>query len=330
MIFSIIRGLVRIRNSIRGDVYVRGKTHRNDFFKGEKPSKKKWPKGCKAAFNLQLDDFCVKSKSNSRFDYGGDPKGILKSFYSLLDKYPYLKTTLFTIPNPKFISNNQINHHSYPESKYAITNPNFKKWASMIKSASFKERSEIANHGLYHLQTERLHYLAAWEFEFKNFEQCHDALKKSQSLFKKVGLYPVGFKPPSWGIGHNSGFALLKALRGRFDYVCLSTPNSGLNWDVKRVSNVFPSYYGSLLNIPQNINLNWSMKKIKYTIDNIVELGGVITVQAHFNEQDNWMSDGLGQRTNKKIEEIMDYLNSNYPNEIWYAKLEEIAEWWKK
>ena len=308
-----------------------------DYFKEENIVRQKlpkniWPNGHKSAFVLEFDDFCTKSKKTAEYDYGGDPdSGICLEFEEFLRKNPKVKATIFTIPNAKFIGKNYYNHKTYPENEFLITTPQHKKWLSWIKSKEFKERNEIAVHGLYHLQMEKKNFLPFCEFEFKDEKQSKEAIQKSLYIFKKAALKPVGFKPPTWAIGHNSGFDFIKALKkSKFKYVCLSSPVSGLNWEKKTISNIFPQKYENMLNIPQNINMNWPIEEIKEKIDEIIRLNGIITPQLHFNEEDNWMSDGIGKRNLAKLQEIIDYINEKYDNQVWFAKCNEVAKWWKR
>ncbi len=303
-----------------------------DIFENEvKNNKNIWPNGKLAAFNLQFDDFSVKHKGNSEYDYGGNPDSkICREFKNLFVKYPYLKTTIFTIPNPKFVLNNMFNHKSHNEDKYKITNKNYTGWLSWVKSREFTKNNEIAIHGLYHCQHEIKNVWPFLEFEFKNESECENALKKSKKLFDEVGIKISGFKPPAWGIGVNSDYSLIKVLKKEcknknFKYCCLSSPVSGLNWEKKKVSNFFPAYYEGILNIPQNINMLWPLEKIKEIIDFSASINGVIIPQLHFIEEGNWMDDGIGENSLKKLDSILEYLNTRYKNKIWFAKAEEIA-----
>lgn len=313
------------------------KTDRGDFFSEDQTirarlRKQVWPARYLAVFNFQLDDFCVKTKKNAEYDYGGDPRaGAGKSFLDLMRQLPQVKTTLFMIPDPLFIKDNHYNHAVHPQGKYSCANPRYEAWVQWITSSQFTRRHEIAQHGYHHLQTDVRGVLPYCEFEFKDEPSALAAITGGNNLMRQIGIEAAGFKPPTWSVGHNADFGLVKALkRIPFQYVCLSSPVSGLNWDIKRVSNIYPTYYQGLLNIPQNINLNWPMEKIQRVVDGIVSRNGVITLQAHFNTQDDWMSDGLGEGNNKKIAQIVRYLETKYPRKIWFAQLQEVARWWKE
>ena len=103
----------------------------------------------------------------------------------------------------------------------------------------------------------------------------------------------------------------------------LSSPLSGLNWDKKRVSNIYPQYYDNLLNLPQNISILWDMEKIRQTIDKIVEFNGMITLMGHYKKDSD---DGITKENLIKISEILDYIATK---QVWYATLSEIADFWK-
>lgn len=301
-----------------------------DIFMNEKRKKILWPNKKIAAFTLQFDDFSVKSKKDGeKYDFGGDinsDTNIL--FKNLLMNFKFLKVTLFTIANHKG-KHECIFNEAWPENKFIITNKKFKPIINWIKS--FDSQIEIANHGLYHWQDNVKYFLHSREYEFKSKKESTDSILKAQNLLKKAGFSPKGFKPSGWGVAYNNNFALISALKSfNFDYVCLSTPKSGLNWDKKRVSNIYPQDYQGLLNIPQNINTNERLDIIFHKIDKIIKFNGIISLQLHFNEQYNWMCDGIGSDSISKIIAILNYVNKKYKGKVWFAKLEEIAKWWRK
>jgi len=300
------------------------------LFLQEKEKKKlTWNNDFTASFVLQFDDFSTQAKIHgAHYDYGGDPNSkINRMFEQLLKDFPFLKVTLFTVANPKFKRNGKT-LKVWPENKFVITNPKFKEWISWIKE--YEDQIEIANHGLYHWQDDIKFFLQNREFEFKNEKNCVSTILKAQNLFKKAGFDPKGFKPAGWGVGHNTNFALIKALKkiGLFEYVCLSSPRRGLNWKEKKVSNLFPSYYEGLLNIPQNLGILES--NIYKKVDKIVKYHGVVSLQLHFNEQGNWMNDGIGSRTFKVLYKLFNHLKTKHKKEIWFAKMIDIAKWWKE
>lgn len=329
--------LIRILNFLAKKYYSRYyknifiKDEKRDLFENEQKKQIIWPNDIKAVFNLQFDDFCAKSKENSFYDYGGKfNKGINVLFEDFLNQYSFLKITLFVIPSANFKNWQGIFYGKHKdENKFNLSNPQFYNLIRWLKKK--EDQIEIACHGYNHFQNKIKYFLGPAEFEFLNEKESEARIEKSLEIFNKVGIYPNGFRPPCWGVGHNSNFGLISALKKlSFTYISLSSLLSGLNWDEKRVSNIYPQYYQGLLNIPQNISILWDIEKIKKTIDKIIEFNGIIILMGHYNEQNNWMSDGIGKENLEKIGEIIDYLNQNYPNQIWYAKLNEIADYWKK
>lgn len=284
-----------------------------------------WPNKARSVFNLQMDDCCPKDSHYDCFDYGGDLKGPLWRHLEDLLTHPKLRVNLFIISDAIFVEKGFYRGEWARGTWSVLNHPAF---VEKIKSYP---RVEPSCHGLYHYQDNVKHFLKAREFEFLNKQISRIHVEKAFELLDRVGFKPRGFKPSGWGIGHNSGFGLLEALKTvNLSFSCLSTPISGLNWEMNRVSNIYPSYYEGLLTVPQNVSLNWTLERILYEADRIVDQNGIITLQGHFNRQYNWMSDGLGTDSVKKIKALLKHLDTKYPDEIWYASLGEIADLWRK
>ncbi len=285
----------------------------------------RWPNGAKAAFVLQWDDACPKDGLSDPYDYGGNPQGFLPFLDTFWEQYPQVKMTVFMIADAQF-KNKGYYREAYPSQTWAVDrHPVFCQW--------FLDRSsrlEVANHGLTHYQDERWWFLKAREFEFKTEGQSRAAIAAAQARFHRAGFRPRGFKPSGWGIGHNARFGLLLALPElQFDYVCLCSPQSGLNWDADRYSSLYPTFIGPLLNIPQNLGLVGGGTPLA-DVDRIVEARGLISLQGHFNTQLNWMADGVGPRSLAQVAQVVDHLESRYPGQIWYATLADVAGFWRQ
>jgi len=282
----------------------------------------RWPNDCKAVFNLQFDDFSAKDGIQDPYDYGGNLNGALnKQFLCLLEKYPYIKVNLFVIADPIFV-NKGFYRQSLKQGTWCLS-----RHPHVVDFLKSLPQVECSNHGLHHYQDKIKYFLKCREFEFKTKAACIQTIQKAEAVFSEAELPVFGFKPSGWSIGHNTGFQLIYALKEfNFDFVCLSTPVSGLNWDKKRVSFIYPEQYQGLLNIPQNLSLNWPVKKLLETIDYIVSYHGVMTLQGHYNNQYHWMSDGIGDDSIQKIKTVLNYLKTKYPGEIYFATLSEIAK----
>ena len=277
-----------------------------------------WPYGKRAAFNLQFDD--ANPKPGPPYDFGGNPSGEVRGqLNAFLADYPFVHVDLFIIADAIFKGDGE-SPGTYPAGQWAIDNhPEF---CTYIQD---HPQLHANNHGLHHYQDAVSYFLQAREFEFKSAEQARAAIIQAQVHFTNAGFKPAGFKPSGWGIGHNANFGLIDALKTcQFDYVCLSSPVSGLNWEARRVSNLYPEDYCGLVNIPQNISLNWPLEQILATVDTIVQKGGVVTPQGHMIGQDKWMADGIGPRTIDTIRAIVDHLEARYAGEIYYGSLADI------
>lgn len=298
-----------------------------DLFADETVREAQWPNGARAAVNLQFDDFCAKSKGNYRYDYGGAYRnGINVPFEKLLDEYPELRTTLFAVPNAQFKNVQGVFYGRYDD-RYALDRSEHRDLVTWLKSN--EGRIEVACHGLTHVQTTVPYFLGALEFEFQTCHEARATLAQALKIFSNVGLGPRGFRPPAWGVGWNAQFGLVEALKDfSFAYVSLSSPLSGLNWREQQVSNVYPQYYGGLLNLPQNVSLAWPIERITEATRKVVEHGGMVTLMGHYVGEDDWMEDGIGPRTLGKVRAVVRFLNGAYPGQVWYATLAEIADHW--
>jgi len=302
-----------------------------DLFLSEEKKIVLWPNDSVVALNLQFDDFCTQSKKNSRYDYGGNPhQGVVPLFTRFLEAHEAIKTTLFFVPWGSFNNSKGIFIGERKNKEvYAINNPSHKNLVDWIHTHN--DRVEIACHGFNHIQTHKKHFLTSAEFEFSSSQEAEEKISQGLRMFEEVEIPIFGFRPPMWGIGYNAGFGLINALKKLpFSYIAGSSPLSGLNWDRKRVSNIYPQYYEGILNIPQNISLAWNIEKIKDAIDAVISYGGIITLMGHFNEQDNWMEDGIGEKNLEKIDKIISYVRVKCHDKVWFATLSEIASFWKK
>lgn len=296
------------------------KQENRDLFENEEKKQIIWHNNAKAVFNLQFDDFSAQIFKEKQINF---------LFNNFLKKHSFLKTTLFIVPNANFKNQEGIVYGwEKDENQYNLSNKEYQEGLiNWLKNND--EQIEISCHGLNHFQNNIKYFLPEAEFEFQKEEQVILTIKKALSIFSKIGFEPKGFRPPAWGIGYNSDFGLIKALGNfNFSYVSLSSIFSGLNWDKKRVSNIYPQYFDNLLNMPQNISILWPLEKIKQTIDKIIDYNGLITLMGHYKKQEKYC-DGLTKEKIEKIEKILNYLSEKYQNQIWYAKLNQVADFWR-
>lgn len=308
-----------------------------DIFFGEDTRVITWPNGATFAFNLNLDDYSAKSLKNDRYDYGGAVgEGVNKLLTQLITDHPELKMTLFVIPNPRFINSEGTFYGRVKDERYSLDRPEYAPLVNWFKS--HKDQVEVAAHGYDHLNPKTGLFLAPAEFEFLDKRESRERIQAGMRILRELGLGAKGFRPPMWGVGHNSNFALMRQLPvENFAYVSCSSPLSGLNWDKKRVSNIYPEIYkqglelenNELLNLPQNVSLIWPIEKILSTIDRIADMGGLVSLMGHANTEDKWMADGIGPRNLAKIETVLAHLKEKYPGKVWFATLAEIADFWQ-
>ncbi|MCG2825360.1 MAG: DUF2334 domain-containing protein [Thermoplasmatales archaeon] len=277
-----------------------------------------------AAFNLNFDDFCTKDGGNGEYDFGGPNSELNKIFFSFLKKYPYLKVTMFMVPNPIF-KNIGLYNEKHKENGYIITNPKYEKWVQWVKS---QKNIEIACHGLYHYQEDLKYTYPSAEFIWKGESECYETLIKAKNLLESVGIEVYGMRPPAWAPGKN--FALINAISKLFFYGACSTPTRGLNLQTKRVSNIYPQFYKNMLNIPSNLSIDEDPRNMVKVIDGIIKYNGLISLRGHYLYGTKYIKNGIDEENLNHIGEILDYLNEEYPNKIWYATLYDVAKLWRR
>jgi len=300
-----------------------------DKFTFEKALFLKYLGSYKSAIVFIWDDLCPKNGKNSILDNGGISSSNLKYLDSLNKRFPFMKSTLFSIPNVSFEGCGYYSSDWISNNKFDIRNVEYEFWIKKISSKQFQKNNEISLHGLHHFQKEKK-YWPQMEYEFKTKDKCLNSIMEGKSIFKEININVTGFCPPVFGIGYNSNFGLIEALKEcNFDYVCLGTKNSGVNLFNKNVSCVYPSYYQSLLNMPQNLSLTLSFEDLKKNIDDIVKLNGLIVIKGHFVQ--NWrLGDGWNDEIYKKIVKVIEYLENKYFNKVKYVTFGDIGKWYKK
>lgn len=276
-----------------------------------------WPKGHDSIFNLQLDDFSLKPTTIPQIKNVSTSRKETDNFLSrLLQINPKLKITLFTIPC--------LILHGQKSLLFKKNTKNNFKLNKLINLNKFKKNIEIASHGLNHYQNKSKNFRLL-EFAYKSKEEIKRSLEESQNLFKKNKIFPKGFKSPAWGLGENK--SLLTILpKFKFKYIVCASPFAGLNYLTKTISNLYPSYYNGLLNIPENLILSQNMKSLTTKIRKIVLLNGILTLKGHvINTIDE--INKLDIYDIEKIIDILLFIKNEYGAKIGFYTLEEIAKW---
>ena len=284
-----------------------------------------WPGSAQAAFNLNFDDLCPLFDEHHNVDFGGKPaRGINEVLEGIYNEFPHLKITHFVIPNanPRFCGSPLTN----PAPNLSLTALRNSAWLDWLKNEEKTGRIEIAVHGYSHYNREvraRPHA----EFAFSSTSETVVRLKKAIEAFASAGITIRGFRQPGWDIA--ADFNLLDGLyRIGLDYVAGSAPAAGLNYGTNRVSNLIPSFFRNMLNIPQNIGLDVQEREVERSLAAIVQRKGVISLKGHYTNLTT-IPNSLTDRNIQNLKAILRKLAQKYDGKIWYAHLYEIAERWK-
>jgi hypothetical protein len=284
-----------------------------------------WPNNLDIAFSISLDDACLYDGKNNSLDFGGNVNGkTFNTFCRLYEMFDFFKPTIFFIPNPKF-SQDGLTSKVISEN-YSVEHKASHPFIIKLKELYAENKVEIALHGLHHTQNKYKNYLPFAEFEFLNKKDCKIKIAEAIRIMDSIDLPVNAFKPPAWAIGKYPFENFLLALEQfKFNYCCLSSPNSGLNSFNQGTSHIYPEKIGHLINIPQNINLTLSLSELKKIIDKIIEKKGLINIQLHFNSESEYLNDNFSDANIAKLRMIIDYIYSKVNGKIWYATLNEIA-----
>lgn len=283
-----------------------------------------WPFGYEAAFSLNFDD--LSPFHFWGYDFGGALDGILLKQQEELIKNYNVKITHFVVPKSNYFLplNNKLQQLiNFKTNKYALSNSRNDRWLKVIKELIADNICEIAMHGYTHFNNNlrKRHQ----EFSHYNYDEIISKISKSSAIFKEVNIPIYGFRPPGWGI--DSQEILLTVIKnlGYFNYIAASSTDGGLNRVLTNVDNYMPSWYKSLLNIPQNIELDNSINIITNRIDKIVKMGKLISLKGHFTNV-KWITNNFNKVNYEKLKIILDFTSQF---KIWYATFKEISDYFK-
>ena len=332
-LISVFKGIYR-KNKILKKIFIESKNnyknlnHNNKIYEDQfcTIKLKIWPYNCLSAFCLEFDDLSAKSKIWGDLEYGGDVTSELnKRFFILLDKFPFLKVTQFAVPNPWFYEIG--NSNNYYKDKFLISNKKYQLFVEKILNKFISSNQvEVADHGYRHYQPNSSSKRKWIEFESCNKKEIVRLINKAKDEFKKIGLNVVGTRPPGWGLGINNAF-VDAAKELEFSYISASNFTAGLNKKVYKTSNIYPSYFDGILNIPCNIGIDWSIPYLKKVISRILKYEGFISLHGHYVDSYT-ISNGLTEENHKNVMNIIDHLQGSYGNRIWFANYKNIAQYW--
>jgi peptidoglycan/xylan/chitin deacetylase (PgdA/CDA1 family) len=273
--------------------------------------------------NINFDDLCPIYHDETGLDFGGSiQKGLSVEIRKLLEDYPKIAMTFFVIPNARIYSKSILSQRVHKD-RYDISHPCYVDWLNYYKSLSDTYNIEYAMHGHTHWQSENPFFSRHTEFAFKNEKECSQAIVAGRNIFQKAGLDAAGFRQPGWDV--NSEFSLCRVLKEcGYRYIAGSSNDAGFNAGMQRVSNYFPSTVGGILNFPQNVLLDWSIRKIREEIDKIIGMKGLISIKGHF--VDRGMPNSCSKGNLSKLRAILDYLLEKYDDSVEYMTLSRLAK----
>ena len=273
-------------------------------------------------FNVNIDDLCpLYISGEGGVDLGGGTGvGLSESIRRLLDDFPKLRLTLFTIPScelwPRLRKRFGVTH------SLDISLPMHRAWLDGYKDLVRQERVELGMHGFCHVQYDNPWFSRHTEFAFNTSAQSALLIAQGVRAFRAAGLEAFGFRQPGWDI--NSDLSLIDVLKeNHFLYIAGSSPCAGLNGSGHLVSNIYPTLVNGLINIPQNVELDWAVAHIDEVIQQVVERAGMVSVKAHMRSPGT--PNALSEQTLEKLYDLLRRLERRYGDLIRYATLERTA-----
>ena len=253
-------------------------------------------------FLVSIDDISMVPQGIMNFDRGKTKNGILEKILKMTHKWGWFRPIFFIVPYNSevlngrniFYSRNITRSINHPSNHYRI---------EMIRDAVSKNLISVGMHGLHHNQRNIIGYHPYAEFEFSTLEEDLTKLLLMAESFENAGLNSNLFKPPAFGIGAFKSKDLLSVINKieSVEYVFLSTPNNGMNMRRYAVSHVNDTYFDSLINVPQNINLLWTHEVIEKVITEICKVNGCIHPQFHAVSP-KALDDGVSELMFRKLE----------------------------
>jgi peptidoglycan/xylan/chitin deacetylase (PgdA/CDA1 family) len=277
--------------------------------------------GC-VPYNVNFDDLCPQFGSGHNLDCGGDiEKGLSQELKALVQEYPGAAFTIFVIPDGVRIPARFLDV-CLSRGRRDISSPVYARWLEYYKTLADRGHIEYAMHGCSHCQRENLLFSRHSEFAVKRRDETRRVVEEGLAIMRKADLAVRGFRAPAWDL--NSDLSLIEVLReAGFWYIGGSSPDAGLNAGQPRLSNDYPTEMGGLLNLPQNILLDWDMRLIEREIRRLVEAEGMISIKGHFANR--LMTNCLNAVNLGKLRVILDHLHARYRGTIKPLTFAEIA-----
>lgn len=257
-------------------------------------------------FCVSIDDYFLTYSNYLTHDYGiKKSNGVTDILLEYIENNEWFKPTIFAIAKPTQIYDGR--------NVFAILrklflkpnsfNPNTESLLVLQKNNSI----DIAIHGYNHNSNLNLGYLPFCEFLLISKLERINRINKAKLFFNSLNIKFSGFKPPAWLYSKISNSTELSSIVNEFQgfkYLCLSTPNNGLNQHKFFVSHINTTSLNEYThNIPQNINLCWPIDRIISIMSQIVCKNGIVHVQLHYCP-DNVLEDGISPKNLEKIKQI--------------------------
>jgi peptidoglycan/xylan/chitin deacetylase (PgdA/CDA1 family) len=265
-------------------------------------------------FNLNLDDFHPQLSP----DFGGDPeRGTFKLLMSLLEEFPNLKITLFTVPN--WIDRPRICTRIWYLFKYKLglrvikpyENEPFRidkhpKWCNIVRSLVKEGRFEIAVHGYNHCNPYL--YTHGQEFIGLSEREVHERILRAEELFHRCEIpFVKGFRPPGWGLSAE----LIRVLQ-KLNYKFIAPFPSHL-----RISKI--GLLEGMLVPPSNYSISENPTIALW----LAEEYGVVFAKGHmvYKYGREIIENGLMDKNIENLRLVLNMLNERY--EVYYVTIEE-------
>ncbi|MBZ5583966.1 MAG: DUF2334 domain-containing protein [Acidobacteriia bacterium] len=262
-----------------------------------------------------MDDLCPAPAKVVGADLGCEPGGgVSKELENLLREFPHIGITFFVIPD----------FRRSPASRggYAVNLPQNSAWVKYYLEWARKYQVEFGVHGLHHFQRYNPFFGKRLEYAFATPAEARASVHAGLGMLTEAGFDVRGFRQPGWDI--NSDLSLISAVRSAgLLYVAGSSLDAGLNSQRQRVSNLFPTGINGLVNMPQNIELDWPLARMCEEAARIQSVRGIISVKAHVADRGN--PNALTEKNLCKLRRFLDFLGSGRSGEIEYATFEKIA-----
>jgi predicted deacetylase len=271
--------------------------------------------------NLNFDDLCPKYLDHDGLDYGGRPRvGVAGRLAALLERWPEVAVTLFAIPDATM---RKRRWRIGARPSYDISSPDHSDWLLFYNNLRSRHNLEFALHGLHHWQTENRLFGRQTEFAFKRPSEAEDSITRALAIFRSVGWEPTGFRQPGWGL--TDDLSLLRVLqRCGLRYIAGSTPDGGLNANCVRVAVDYPCVVMGIVNIPQNVNLDWTLEEMKTRCSDLASGSGLVSIKGHFVDRDD--TNCLSAENLDKLLRLVEHLVVKFRNRVRFRTCGQIAE----